>query len=362
MRAIVVHETGPADVLRLADIPVPRPGPGEIAIDVEYAGVGFVDTLLREGIVPMPLPFVPGIEVTGRVRGTGPGVEGWRPGRPVAALLNDFGRTARAGGYAEVAVAAADLAVPLPDDADLAAVAAALSNGVTAWMALHDLARICPGETVLVLGASGGLGGITAGLARVLGAGRVIGVLGTDSAAKRSAALEAGCTEVITAMELPDSPAGPGPGQDPERDAGQEPGQVRGLGIGQGLGLGIGRGIDVAVDPVGGHLRSKALDDLAPFGRLVIVGGASGVDEPLSGDLIWQDTKSVMGLNVDGIAHLAPARVADAAAAVIHLVHSGTLHQPPPHVRPLTQAAEVHSGLKHRALPGKTILTPGAPS
>ncbi|MDX3849150.1 quinone oxidoreductase family protein [Streptomyces sp. AK02-01A] len=346
MRAIVVNETGPAEVLRLADIPVPRPGPGEITIDVDYAGVGFVDTLLREGILPMPLPFVPGIEVTGRVRETGPGVEGWSLGRPVAALLNDFGRAARAGGYAEVAVAAADLAVPLPEDADLAAMAAALSNGVTAWMALHDLARICPGETVLVLGASGGLGGITAGLARVLGAGRVIGVLGSDSEAKRNAALEAGCTEVITAMELPESPGGLGLGQS----------------LGQGLGLRLGQGIDVAVDPVGGHLRSKALDDLAPFGRLVILGGASGVDEPLSGDLIWQDTKSVMGLNVDGIAHLAPARVADAAAAVVQLVHSGTLHQPPPHLRPLAQAAEVHSALKHRAIPGKTVLTPHAPA
>jgi NADPH2:quinone reductase len=172
MRAVMVERPGPPDVLRVTEVSEPIPGDGELSIDVEYAGVGFVDTLFRRGEFALPTPFTPGLEVTGRVRALGAGVTGFTAGQPVAALLNDFGRGPRAGGYAEVAVAHASMVTLVPAGSDLATVAAALVNGVTGWLALHDLARLRSGEDVLVLGASGGLGGTVSRLAALHPAGR----------------------------------------------------------------------------------------------------------------------------------------------------------------------------------------------
>lgn len=111
--------------------------------------------LFRAGVFDLPTPFIPGIEVTGRIRALGPGVTGWDNGQPVAALLNDFGRSARAGGYAAVAVAHTSLVTALPEDADLAGMAGVLVNGVTveraaeAHQALQN--RTAPPKTVLAI-------------------------------------------------------------------------------------------------------------------------------------------------------------------------------------------------------------------
>jgi NADPH2:quinone reductase len=96
--------------MHVTEVPIPEPGEGEAAGDVQYAGVGFVETLFRNGTFSLPLPLTPGIGVAGTVRAVGPGVTGLRAGQPVAALLNDFGRGSLAGGYAELAIARADLA------------------------------------------------------------------------------------------------------------------------------------------------------------------------------------------------------------------------------------------------------------
>jgi NADPH:quinone reductase len=177
---------------------------------VEFAGVGFVDTLFRGGAFTLPVPFIPGIEVTGRVRAVGPGVAGFTPGQPVGALLNDFGRAARAGGYGEIAVAHVSMTVALPGTADLALMAGVLVNGVTAWMALHDLARLMASDDVLALGASGGLGGISCRLAAVHPARGVIGVVGSEA---RRAAGPAECTDVVIAADVD----GEGLGSPPSR-------------------------------------------------------------------------------------------------------------------------------------------------
>jgi NADPH2:quinone reductase len=331
MRAVVVNTPGPVEALEVAETPDPVPGAGEIAVDVAYAGVGFVDTLFRAGAFDFPTPFVPGIEVTGRVRALGEGVTGFAVGQPVAALLNDFGRAARAGGYAEIAVAHSTMAVPVPEGADLARVTAALVNGVTAWIALHDLARLGVRDDVLVLGATGGLGGTVCRIAAVHPARRVIGVVGGEA---RRAAAPAACTDVVTADGLTDAVSA-----------------ITG-----------GRGVDVVVDAVGGDLRTAAFDGLAPFGRLLVLGNASGVDASLSGDAAWLNSRQVIGLNVGGTAHLVPERVATAAAAVVDLVHRGVLAEPAPHVLPLDRAGEAHAALEKRTAPAKTVLAVGTPT
>jgi NADPH:quinone reductase len=318
VRAVIVETPGPPEVLQIAEATTPSPGPGELTIDVEYAGVGLVDALFRSGAIDLPMPLTPGIEVSGHVRETGPDVSGFEPGEPVAALLNDFGRGLRAGGYAEVALAHVTMATHLPHDADLARITAALVNGATAWVALRELARLDVHDDVLVLGASGGLGGLTGRLAAAHPAGRVIG------AARRPPA-DPAWTHTVTDLE-------------PIRD------------------LTGGRGVDLVVDPVGGSLRRQAYDLLAPFGRLIILGNASGDDDPLSGDAAWLGTRQILGLNLGGVAHLIPDRVAAALSAIVDLVHRDVLGEPAPSIAPLEDAAEVHHALETRTAPGKTVL------
>lgn len=154
MRAISISTPGGPEVLQLVEVLEPTPGPGEVTIDVAYAGVGFVDTLFRRGVFSLPTPFTPGIEVSGRVRSVGEGVDELTPGDPVAALLNDFVNLPGGGGYAEVARARAALTFRIEGGADLAGAASALVNGTTAWMAVGELARVQRGEDVLVLGAT----------------------------------------------------------------------------------------------------------------------------------------------------------------------------------------------------------------
>lgn len=325
MRVAIVTAPGPADSLRVAEAPDPHPAEGELSIDVEFAGVGFVDTLFRAGTFALPMPLVPGIEVTGRVREVGPGVSGFAVGQPVGALLNDFGRGPRAGGYAEIALAHASMAAPVPDGADLARVAAVLINGVTAWIALHNLARLQVDDDVLVLGASGGLGGTVSRMAAIRPARRVIGVVGSE-AKRASAAAE--CTEVIVGTDL-----------DTAVDE-----------------LTDGRGVDVVVDPVGGQLRAQAYERLAPFGRFLVLGNASGQDPALSGDAAWHGTRQLIGLSLGAVAHVIPEQVRTAISAVVELTHRGVLPEPAPSVVPLDDVVKVHQALEDRSAPPKTVL------
>lgn len=154
MQAITIPQFGPAEVLRPATVDIPEPGPGQVSIDVAYAGANFAEVLYRQGVVGVPLPFVPGIEVSGRIRAVGPDVAGLTVGRPVAALT-----IVDSGGYAEVVVTSAALVAPL-DGLDLSLdIAAALpSNSTTAFLVLDRVARIEPGESVLVHAAAGGVG------------------------------------------------------------------------------------------------------------------------------------------------------------------------------------------------------------
>jgi NADPH:quinone reductase len=313
-------------VLQLVEVPEPTPGPGEVTIDVAYAGVGLVDTLFRRGAFSLPMPLTPGIEVSGRVRSAGEQVDHLAPGEPVAALLNDFVNLPGAGGYAEVARARAALTIRLDEDLDVARAASVLVNGTTAWMAIGEVARVQGGEDVLVLGATGGLGSLIGQCARKAGADRVIAAVGTSS--KREAAAGFGYTDVLLADQLAEGL---------ERITG-------------------GRGVDAAFDPVGGDPRRVAFEHLAPLGRLVILGNASGSDVDFAGDRLWLETKVVMGLNVGGITHLIPDRVADAARDVLALAVRGELDVAPAAVLPLAEAAEAHRMLEERRVTGKLVL------
>lgn len=316
MKAMIVREFGDADSLKLADVPTPEPGPGEITIDVAYTGVGFVDTLLRAGRFDFArLPLIPGIEVTGYVRSVGDGVSSLAPGQKVAALLTDFtvGGTGM-GGYAEVARAKAALTIPLRPADDLVTIAATVVNGATAIMAVSGLK---PGASVAISGASGGLGRCLIAAAKAAGAAVIMAI--SSKVSLREALLQAGATQVATPEEF--------------RHAAD--------------------GLDVAFDTVGGDLRLELLRRLKTLGCLMLLGNASGEDTALPGDEVWLRSLQVQGLATGGLSSLVPDRVADAARAALDLA---------PHtaggiaVLDLDQAKDAHVALESGRGPGKFVL------
>ncbi|MBS2534785.1 zinc-binding dehydrogenase [Catenulispora sp. NF23] len=336
MRAVVIPEFGEAEVLREAAIAVPEPGAGQVSIDVAYAGANFAEVLYRQGVVDVPLPFVPGIEVSGRIRAVGAGVEGFVVGQPVAALT-----IVDSGGYAEVAVTDARLVAPLADGTadrttagtadrtgsdpatgtglDLATAAALPSNSTTAFLVLDQIARLAPGESVLVHAAAGGVGSQLGQVARLLGAGRVVGTVG--SAAKVEVARGFGYDEVILRAEI-----------------------------------GTAGEFDVVVDMVGGPARQASLDRLAPLGRLVVMGNASGAqDVGISANELWFSNKTVSGFNLAAYSAVHPDRAGQALRRAARAAGDGELRIQV-ETLPLDQVVEAHRRIESGSTTGKLVL------
>ncbi|MCP2341002.1 quinone oxidoreductase family protein [Actinomadura rupiterrae] len=320
MKAITIPEFGEAGVLRLGDVAAPEPGPGQVSIDVDFAGANFAEVLYRRGVVDVPLPFVPGIEVSGRIRALGAGVEGLRVGEPVAALT-----IVDSGGYAEVAVTSADLVAPL-NGLDPMVAAAVPSNSTTAFLVLDRIARIAPGERVLVHAAAGGVGSQLVQAARLLGAGTVVGTVGSE--AKVWAVRELGVKDVVLRDDLP----------------------------GRVAELTGGTGFDIAVDMVGGPARRTSLDALAPFGRMIAMGNASGADDvPLSPNELWFTNKTVSGFNLAAFSALHPAEAGRALCRAVAAVASGDLRVSV-EAMPLEEAADAHRRIESGKTTGKLVL------
>jgi NADPH:quinone reductase-like Zn-dependent oxidoreductase len=237
-RAVRIERWGPPESLVDREIPLSEPGPGEVHLRVEAAGVNFADLAMRMGMystVP-PRPFSPGFEVAGRVERCGPEVEGLAPGRPVVALL-------RHGGYAHDVIARAENVFPRPAAWDPAFAAAVPVVFLTAWTCLFAVGRATAEETALILGAGGGVG--TAAVQLAVDAGlRVFGTAGTE--AKRRFVVEelgaAACFDSRSDWAGPLT-AAVGPG-----------------------------GLDLALDPVGGVATRRCRALLGPLGRLVFYG------------------------------------------------------------------------------------------
>jgi NADPH2:quinone reductase len=327
MRATVVDEYGDAAVLRIRELPAPVAGPGEVAIDVAYAGVNYAEVMARRGsLAPFTPPFVPGLDVSGTIRSVGDGVPGLQVGDPVAAL------TTR-GGYAEVAIAAAALTFPLADasEATLLHGAACTTIVPTAWALLHEVARLRPAETVLVHAAAGGVGTIAGQLAAAAGAGRVVGVV--SSPAKAAYARGFGYDEVLIGEGWADAAA---------------------AACGE-------RGPDVVLDSVGGATRSRSFDVLAPLGRLVCFGNACDAPETgIPGSLLRAQVKAVLGWSVTGLAAADPQRAGDIARRALAAAGDAQIAVDITDVLPLRDAPTAHVRLEDRSSVGKLVLAVGA--
>ncbi|UUZ90976.1 zinc-binding dehydrogenase [Paenibacillus sp. P25] len=328
MRAVRIPRFGDAEVLTLNEnAAVPVPGPLDVTIDVAYAGVNYAEVLFRKGVVPdLPLPFVPGIEVSGTIRAVGEQVTGLRAGQPVAALSIVNG-----GGYAEVVKVPSQLVFPVNGtegkEPDLAVVAALPSNVTTAYMIMSNVSRLRQGETVLVHAAAGGVGSMIGQMARKLGAGCVIGTVGDRD--KIEYAKRLGYDAVFL------------------RDEYEE----------QVMELTGGHGVDIVVDPVGGGMRKAALRLLKPFGRLVAMGNASDAEDvQQSMNELWFTSKAVLGFNLQQMSAYAPELVAEAGRQAIDMAIRGDIRVDVTDVLELHEAGEAHRRIEERRTTGKLVL------
>jgi len=324
MRAIVIPMVGGPDVLTLSEMPDPHPGRQQVSIRVAYAGVNYADIMDRQrGYHADQFPYVPGLEVAGYIAELGEGVEGLREGQRVAAFVKN-------GGYAELVLAQAELTFPLDNphgQLDMTAAAAFPAVMLTAYDVLVHVARLQAGETVLIHAAAGGVGSVAGQLARSLGAGLVLGTVG--SARKIAYAHSFGYDHVFL------------------RDGFVE--AVRSVTDGQG--------VDVALDAAGEPTRGQSLSLLAPFGRLVHFGNASGnPDVPLAPQTLLAGNKGVMGYSITNLSRVRPTHLAATARRVIDLLMTGQIRIDVTDTFPLEQAALAHHRMESDTHMGKLLL------
>jgi NADPH:quinone reductase len=319
MRAIQMSEYGGPEVLELVELPVPEPGDGELLIRVNRAGLNFADTHRRTNtyLTKDSLPLVPGAEVAGVREDTG---------ERVVALTGD-------GGYAEYATAPAALTFPIPDGVDDATALALVLQGLTAWNLYRTCGRVAPGESVVVHSAAGGVGSLAVQLGHAMGAGRVIATASTQD--KRDLAVELGADVAID---------------------GDAEGLTERLVEANG-----GAPVDVVFEMAGGAIFDASLAALAPFGRLVTYGIASGENNTVrSGDLMRR-SRAVVGF---WFVHCLgrPEMVDEALADLFGRVVRGELRVVTGPAYPLEQAARAQTDLAARRTTGKVTLDPTARS
>ncbi|MFF8414656.1 quinone oxidoreductase family protein [Streptomyces omiyaensis] len=304
MLAIRFDRFGGPEVLTPVDVPAPVPGPGEVLVAVEAAGVNFADTFQVDGsyLDPALLPHVPGGEVVGRTE----------DGRRVLAKV--------AHGYAELAVAREAALVEVPEELDAARALALLTQGLTAWHLLRSAARLRPGESVVVHSAAGGVGSLAVQLAREFGAGRVLAQASTPD--KERLALDLGADE---------------PARYP-----------------------LARRADVILDAAGGELFAHALGSLADFGRLVTYGNASrAAFAALDPGRLGRLNASVVGFWLRPTLAL-PGALDGPLKELFALTLQGRLRPVAGPEYPLAQARTAHEELLARRTTGKVVLRPGA--
>ena len=315
MRAIQVTSFGGPEVLVPADLPEPQAGPGQLLARVDAAGVNYADTSRTAGSYGgEDLPFVPGSEVVGRTP----------DGRRV------FAPTVGGGGYAEVAVIAAERAVDVPEEVGDGEALALLVQGLTAWHVLRNSARLEAGESVLVNAAAGGVGSLVIQLAKQFGAGRVIAAAST--ADKRAVAIELGADVAVDT--------------DPDGYAERV------------LAANEGRPVDVALDSIGGTALTASLRTLAGFGRLVSYGNSARAGRPsVDPEVLAESNHLVAGFWLKPALEL-PGAYHEPLAELLKLTATGQLRPLVGGSYPLDQARQAHEDLLARRTTGKLVLRP----
>lgn len=325
MKAIQLKEFGGPEVLNYTDVTAPSPKKHEVLIKVAAAGVNYADTMRRQNtyLAETPLPFILGSEVVGEVVETGAETgSDISIGSRVVALIGE-------GAYAEYAVANVQSLIPIPDGlSDHEAVALPL-QGLSAYHVIKTMGRLEKGETILIHAAAGGVGTLAVQLAKHFGAGSIIATASTEE--KRKLALEMGADHAV--------------------DYTQEEW------VQKVLDLTDGKGIDVALEMAGGKIFDQTLDCLAPFGRLVVYGAASGELPELSPFRLMEKNQSVIGFMLPQIM-FKPELFKQSLQEIITLAAEGKLRLTIGGVYPLENADKLHDDMENRRTSGKLILEP----
>jgi NADPH:quinone reductase len=323
MRAVLCTAFEGIKSLTIGETAEPSPKPDEVLIDVYAASVSYMDYLMISGGYQMrpPLPYVPGTDAAGIVAAIGGEVDRFRPGDRVAC-------EGWYGGFAERMTAKASRTSRLPDNVDFSVGSTILHIYLTAHYALVDRARVEAGQTVLVTGASGGVGLACVELAHFLGA-RVIGAVG--SAAKASIVRDYGAEAIVNYST------------EDVRD------RVRALTAGEGL--------DVCVDDVGGALFGTLARLMRWNGRLLPIGFASGEVPSLPMNLPLLKNYSIVGVFTGAWADRCPDESSRTADKILQWVSEGKLRPHIDRMLPLERVAEAISGIETRSVAGRIVLT-----
>lgn len=329
MKTIVLREHGAADRLIFEEAPIPQPGPGQVLIKVESASVNYADIVRRRNDpypLPTVLPAVLGGEVAGTIESVGDTTISLVKGTRVFALLPNGG----IGGYAQFALADIASVIAIPPELDFDIACTLVVAGVTAYQTLKEAARIQPGDSVFIPGAAGGVGAYAVQLAKLLGAGNIIGSAST--AEKRDQVLRLGADHAIDYTDA------------------DWPQQVKQLTK--------GRGADVVLEMAGGASFNHSLSALAPFGRLVVYGTASRERSNLVPQQLLGPCQSVVGYYVGAWFAAQPARSLEAFHTLVDYVISGQIKVEIGTVLPLRDAGVAHTIIENRRANGKIVLKP----
>jgi NADPH:quinone reductase len=324
MRALVCREFGPVQSLIVTEVPDPVVAPGRVVMRVEAASVNYPDALLVQGKYQSKpeLPFIAGSEVAGTVAAVGEGVTHVKAGERALAFC---GR----GGFAEQVAVDGNAVFALPAQVDTAAAAAMPLVYTTSYHALLDRAHLAAGETLLVLGAGGGVGSAAVELGKIMGA---TVIAAASSSAKLEAAQRSGADQLI------------------DYSSGDFRAKLREVLS--------GRGVDVVYDPVGGPYSEPALRSMAPDGRYLVVGFAAGDIPRIPLNLPLLKSCSIVGVFLGDFRRRSPARAAQELAQLVEWLRDGKIRPLVSKRYPLSEGARALESLLERSALGKLIIVP----
>ena len=322
MRAVLCKAYGPPESLVVEEIEPLRPGAGQAVVSVKACGVNFPDTLIIQGLYQFkpPLPFSPGGEVAGVVKAVGAGVENVKPGDRVIAFTIY-------GGFAEEALVEANALIPMPDGMEFDVASAFAMTYGTDLYALKDRANLQPGETLLVLGAAGGIGLAAVELGKLMGA-KVIAAASSDE--KLAVCREYGADGVINYRS---------------EDLKERVKELTG-----------GQGADVVVDPVGGAYSEPALRGVAWNGRFLVIGFTAGEIPRIPLNLALLKGCSIVGVFWGSFAAREPERNQENLRQLLDWLRSGALKPRISARYPLDRAADALNDIAQRRVIGKAVL------
>lgn len=323
MKTVVVSDFGGPSVLKVAETDIPSIDARQVLIRIIATSVNFADIMSRQGRYHSggKPPFIPGLDAAGIIEKVGSDVHRLKPGQRVIALLKN-------GSYSEYTVSDANLTFQIPDNVDFETAAACPTVSFTSYKLLADVARLAPGETVLIHAAAGGIGTTAVQLARIMGAKQVIGTVGNDR--KRDAALEAGADHVIN-YQTEDFAA-----------------KVKELTD--------GKGADVVLDSISGDVAEKSLTCLAMYGRLVNFGSAAGGTGHFKTTDLHSSCRAVLGFSLGTTIRNRPDLLSNASADIFRYLKEGRLKMKVGRHYPLEDAAKAHEWMESRKSTGKIVL------